>query len=211
MEPSDEELLVASGRDPHAFAAFYRRHAVSLTAFFLQRTGDRERAADLAAETFAAALQGRRRFDPSKGAAVAWLYGIARHLLAHTLESGRVEDRARRRLGIPRLELDDDAFERVEAAASGAQATELLGGLPPDERAAVEARVIAERDYAEIARAEETTELAIRKRVSRGLARLRAHLDKRDEGRPPISGSVTGRQPEPAAMTRVDADRRPRG
>jgi RNA polymerase sigma-70 factor (ECF subfamily) len=177
MESSDEDLLVASRRDPQAFAAFYRRHAVLLTAFFLRRTGDRERAADLTAETFAAALQGRRRLDPAKGAAVAWLYGIARHQLARALESDRVETRARRRLGIPRVALDDDALERVEAAASGPRAYELLGALPPGERAAVTARVVAERKYDEIARAEATSEVSIRKRVSRGLARLRARLE----------------------------------
>src|SRR5918992_3442855 len=178
MESSDEELLVASRRDPQAFAAFYRRHAVSLTAFFLRRTGDRERAADLTAETFAAALQGRRGFDPATGEAAAWLYGIARHQLARALERGRVETRARHRLGIPRLALDDEALERVEAAASGTHAYDLLGTLPPGERAAVEARVVAEREYDEIARTEATSEAAIRQRVSRGLARLRSRLEE---------------------------------
>jgi RNA polymerase sigma-70 factor (ECF subfamily) len=178
MESTDEELLVAARRDAQAFAAFYRRHAVSLAAFFLRGTGDRERAADLTAETFAAALQGRRGFDPDKGAAVAWLYGIARHQLARALESGRVETRARRRLGIPRLALDDEALERVEAAASVPQASALLSTLPPRERAAVHARVVAEREYEEIARAEATSEAAIRKRVSRGLARLRGRLEE---------------------------------
>ena len=61
MDVSDEELLVASVRDPDAFAAFYRRHAVPLAGFFLHRTHDPELAGDLTAETFAAALQGRRR------------------------------------------------------------------------------------------------------------------------------------------------------
>ncbi len=40
------------------------------------RTGDPEVAADFCAETFAAALDGVRRFDPERGPAVAWLYGI---------------------------------------------------------------------------------------------------------------------------------------
>jgi RNA polymerase sigma factor (sigma-70 family) len=178
MSTCDDELLVASRRDPQAFAAFYRRHAVPLTAFFLRRTGDRELAADLTAETFAAALEGSRRFDPAKGEAVAWLYGIARHQLARARESGRVETRARRRLGIPRLALDDDALERVEAMASGARVHEVLDTLPAGERAAVEARVVAEREYDEIARAEATSAAAIRQRVSRGLARLRHRLEE---------------------------------
>lgn len=176
MEPSDDELLAASVREPEAFGAFYRRHAVALAGFFLHRTRNRELAADLTAETFAAALQGRHRFDPGKGPATAWLYGIARHKLARALEHGRVEDRARRRLGIPRLEFDDEAFERVEAAA--AVTADLLAELPAVERAAVEARIVAERDYGDIARASATTEAAIRKRVSRGLARMRARMDE---------------------------------
>jgi RNA polymerase sigma factor (sigma-70 family) len=171
MEASDEELLAG---DPEAFGAFYRRHAVQLAAFFLRRTGDREQAADLTAETFAAALQSRRRYDPAKGAAVAWLYGIARHQLARALERGHVETRARRRLGIPRIALDDAALERVEAATA---AHALLSALPADERAAVEARVVGDLGYDDIARAEDTTEAAIRKRVSRGLARLRGRLE----------------------------------
>jgi RNA polymerase sigma factor (sigma-70 family) len=176
MDVSDEELLMG---DPEAFAAFYRRHAVTLAAFFLHRTRDPELAGDLTAETFAAALQGRRRYTPSKGPAVGWLYGIARHKLAGALERGRVEDRARRRLGIPRLSLEDEALERVEAMADEPRVRELLDSLPPGERAAVEARVVADREYAEIARASSTTELVIRKRVSRGLARLRARMEDR--------------------------------
>ena len=174
MEARDEDLLVGG---PDAFAAFYRRHAVALAAFFLRRTGDREQSADLTAETFAAALQGRRRFDPARGTAMGWLYGIARHQLARALEKGRVETRARRRLGIPRLALDDEAFERVEAAGGGPRLAVLLHELPADERAAVEERVVGEREYADIARDASTSEEAIRKRVSRGLARMRGRLE----------------------------------
>ena len=79
----------------------------------MRRTGDGELAADLTAETFAAALASRRRFDPAKGPAIGWLYGIARHKLARTLERGRVEDRARRTLGMAPLALDDEAIELV--------------------------------------------------------------------------------------------------
>ena len=89
MMVSDEELLVASVGDEEAFAAFYRRNARPLAGFFMRRTGDAELAADLTAETFAAALASRRRFDPAKGPAIGWLYGIARHKLARTLEHGR--------------------------------------------------------------------------------------------------------------------------
>ena len=178
MERTDDELLVAGVTDVEAFAAFYRRHVAPVAGFFLTRTGNRELAADLTAETFAAALAARRKFDPAKGPAVGWLYGIARHKLLKAYERGAVEDRARRRLRMNRLVLDDEALERVEEAADGARAVQLLAELPADQRTAVAARVIDERDYSDIAATTRTSESVIRKRVSRGLAGLRKQIEE---------------------------------
>jgi RNA polymerase sigma-70 factor (ECF subfamily) len=77
------------------------------------------------------------------------------------------------------LELTDAALERVEAVADSAVALAALSELPADQRAAVQARVVEERAYAEIARAARTSESVIRKRVSRGLAGMRAKLEER--------------------------------
>src|SRR3954454_7301820 len=131
---SDDDLLAATRSEPEAFAVFYRRHVGPLLAYFFRRTGDAELAADLTAETFAAALDGVRRFKPERGPAVGWLYGIAGRQLGHALQRGSVEDRARRRLGMRPLTLTDEALERVEAiAAADATARELqvaFDGLP---------------------------------------------------------------------------------
>jgi hypothetical protein len=66
-EPSDEALLLAASDEPEAFALFYRRHVRAPAAYFWRRSSDAEVAADLTAETFAAALDGCRRFDPERG------------------------------------------------------------------------------------------------------------------------------------------------
>jgi RNA polymerase sigma-70 factor, ECF subfamily len=178
---TDEALLAAVAAEPEAFAVFYRRHVAPLLGYFMRRTRDAELAADLTAETFAAALDGLHRFDPRRGPAVAWLYGIARRQLAHALRRGAVEDRARRRLGMAPLDLTDAALERVEAlAAADATAAALndaLAALPEDQRAAVRARVLEEREYADIAVHARTSESVVRKRVSRGLAGLRSRLE----------------------------------
>src|SRR3954469_17200750 len=113
-ERSDEQLLVDALADGEAFAEFYRRHAATLLGYLTRRAGDAEVAADLTAETFAAALEGLPRFKPALGPASAWLYGIARHKLARTLERGRVEDAARRKLGAPRLGVGGEAIERIQ-------------------------------------------------------------------------------------------------
>jgi RNA polymerase sigma factor (sigma-70 family) len=176
----DEAILALLDTAPDEFAVFYRRHVAAMLAYFLRRTGDPELAADLCAETFAAALDGAHRFDPARGPAVAWLYGIARRLLAHAERDGAVEDRARRRLGMAPIELTDAGLERIDAVAgSEARLAAALSELPDDQRAAIRARVIEERPYGEIARDAHTSASVIRKRVSRGLAGMRARLEQR--------------------------------
>src|SRR3954465_4394107 len=116
-DPTDEALPAAAGGDADAFAAFYRRHARAVAGFFAARTRDAEVAADLTAETFAAALEGVRRFDPSRGPAGAWLYGIAHHQLSRWQRRRRVDERARRRVGMERLALEHADLERIGGVA----------------------------------------------------------------------------------------------
>lgn len=54
--------------------------------------------------------------------------------------------------------------------------TELVESLPYDERRAVQARIVHERSYSEIAAELRCSELVVRKRVSRGLAHVREQL-----------------------------------
>jgi RNA polymerase sigma factor (sigma-70 family) len=174
---SDEELL--TGRDPDSFELFYTRHVEGVLGFFARRTRNAELAADLTAETFAAALAGRRRFRPQSGAASAWLFGIAMKKLADAQRRGYAERRACRRLGMERLELSDDDIARIDALGGSATASALLELLGADQRDAIRAHVLEERSYAEIAAREHVSEAVVRKRVSRGLAAVRARMGAR--------------------------------
>lgn len=178
--PSDEALLAATPADAAAFGEFYGRYEDVILLFFLRRTGSPELAADLTAETFAAALTSVERFKPGPTPAVGWLFGIAKNTLAVSRRRGRVEQRARRRLGLPPLLLDDEALDRVTAVEHDGEVTARLAELPAEQRAAVAARVLDERRYADIADEIGCSEAVIRKRVSRGLATLRAQLDRGD-------------------------------
>jgi RNA polymerase sigma factor (sigma-70 family) len=150
--------------------------------YFLRRASRAEVAADLTAETFAAALSSARRFRPGDSPAVAWLFGIAANKLASSQARGRVEERARRRLGTEPLVLTDEAIERVEALTDAGRQAEVLGGLlaglPEGQREAIRSRVVEERPYEEIASELECSEALVRQRVSRGLRQLRANLGK---------------------------------
>jgi RNA polymerase sigma factor (sigma-70 family) len=176
---SDADLLWSAAADPEAFGAFYDRYEEPLLAFFVRATGRGELAVDLTAETFACALESVSGFRPSLGSAQGWLFGIARHLLADAWRRGAVEDSARRKLGMPPLALEDEAFEAIErlGGREGPDALELLGELPPAQREAISARVLDERDYAELARELECSPSVARQRVSRGLRTLRARIE----------------------------------
>ena len=165
---SDQELLEAIARcDGVAFTVFYRRHLPRVVAYLLRETGDRELAADLAAEVFAAALVGARRYEPIHDSALPWLVGIARNVVCVSRRRGRVEARARRRLGFEPVVFEEPDIDRTD---------ELLAALPAAERDAVRERIVEERTYASIAAELRCSELVVRQRVSRGLARLRKEL-----------------------------------
>ena len=178
----DAELLNGALRDREAFAVFYERHAIPVYRWFAYRI-KREGtvAAELTAETFAEALRSLPRFrGTSPGSGTAWLFGIARNLAREHHRSRRVRADARRDLGMPRTVDLDGALDDVEDGADALRLREelqrALEQLSPAQREAVELRVLADRDYPEIARATATTEQAARLRVSRGLRRLRDQL-----------------------------------
>lgn len=176
---NDAELLAAiARRDEFAFSVFYRRYLSAVLSFLLRETGEPELAADLAAEVFAAVLLAADRYQPEGATAMAWVIGIARNKLRMSFRRGRVEARARKALGLEPLALHDQDLEAIEAIADAAagRVGALVSELPVDEQRAVRARVIDERGYREIAAELECSELVVRKRVSRGLARLRDRL-----------------------------------
>jgi len=133
------------------------------------------------AEVFASVFEKRHTYDADKGHARAWLFAIANNALVDEYRHRASERSARHRLGLPEFEYTDTAIaqveERIDATESGYLAG--LDDLPEDERHAIKARVIDDRDYTEIAAEASVSQAAIRKRVSRGLARLK--------GRPPRS------------------------
>jgi RNA polymerase sigma-70 factor (ECF subfamily) len=167
---TDAELLRAT-RDPEAFAVFYRRHVRQVMAF-CARQAAADQVGDLVSEVFAAALVHRRRFNPARGTAAAWLVGIASHKVADARRRGAVEARIYRRIGGRRLQWD------VAELESDLSSEELLQDLPADQRRAISARVLGDQSYEQIAREENVSPEAARKRVSRALRTLRSRFSE---------------------------------
>jgi RNA polymerase sigma factor (sigma-70 family) len=181
QECSDSELLLAARTDAKAFGVFYERHFATVLAFFRRRSPGVEEAFDLAAETFASALGSVPRYQPGPEPAQAWLFAIARHKLSEAMRTKQIQDEARRALAMQPIQLDDEAIEILEGMASG-PALELLEVLPDGQREAIEARHLDDRGYPEIADELRCSESVVRKRVSRGLAALRAGFARGDAG-----------------------------
>ncbi len=178
---SDDEVLIDSIEHPELFTVLYDRHARMILTYFARRTLDADTASELTAETFAEAFTSRHRFRRRSTPAAAWLATIARRQLAHYWRQMRVADRARRRLGVPPIALEDEDLDRIEALidfeAIGRAVAAAFSELTPDQRAALTLRVIDGRSYAEAAAMLSCSEQVVRARVSRGLRRLAARLD----------------------------------
>jgi RNA polymerase sigma factor (sigma-70 family) len=168
------------------FGELYDAHAHELLRWLQARTYSAEVAADLCAETFAVALEQFDRFDPGRGAAAAWLWGIARNHLRHFHRSESVDRRARERLGVRTpLVADDDLDlidDRVDAQRRAQEIEATLARLSPKLALAVRTRVVEQEPYDVVARVCACSEPAARARVSRGLTELLDELDGHDRG-----------------------------
>jgi RNA polymerase sigma-70 factor (ECF subfamily) len=169
---SDEDLLAALTREPAAFSAFYRRHVDEVLGYLQRRSKDAELAADLTAEVFATLLTRAGRYRPERGSPRTWLPAIAANKHADSWRRSAAEDRARRRLGMREVAVTTEDVAYIEARAGEVEA--LIAELPDEQQAAVRGRVLEDRGYDELAASEGVSSAAMRQRVKRGLAALRA-------------------------------------
>lgn len=176
----DERLLAARespGQAAEAFTVFYDRYERAIAAFHMRRCGSVDDAADLTAETFARALNGRRRFTADgKDAGIRWLFGIARFVgLEHQRRSGQQQS-ALAKLQIERPAVSTAASDSMMEFLEDSSVAQVVEGLPPRQREAVLRHVIDERSYRELSEELGVPEPVVRKRVSRGLLAARRSL-----------------------------------
>jgi RNA polymerase sigma-70 factor (sigma-E family) len=145
----------------HANGARLHRTAVLLTG------GDPHLAEDLLQTTYARLFASWRRVSGAGNPA-----GYARTTLTNVFLSHR---RVRRNTEVPTDELPESASYDV-APETRLDLAVALGCLAPTDRAVVVLRYWEDRSVAETATELGLTELAVRSRASRALARLRPHI-----------------------------------
>jgi len=79
---TDDEGIGAIGRDPDALEAFYRAHVDAVQQYVARRVTTPQDAADLTADVFVAAIDASRRYRGEAAHPRAWIYGIARRVVA---------------------------------------------------------------------------------------------------------------------------------
>src|SRR4051812_45354830 len=127
--------------DPAALEAFYREHVEAVERFVARRIGDPHLVADLTAEVFLAAIDAAPSYRTARGEPRAWLFGIARNIVASEFRRAGRERRAHERIDARRMLDGDDIARMQERIDAGAQARELyaaLDALPAGERAVFE-------------------------------------------------------------------------
>jgi RNA polymerase sigma factor (sigma-70 family) len=158
------------------FERLYRANVTAITAYFARRTADPQVVADLTADTFITAITGFGSFDPARGTARAWVFGIARHVYAAHCEAHSQQQRGLLRLAGRRdLEPDQvgELLDRVDAERAGRDLIARLAALPGRDRELIELVDIAGLGPKEAAAALGITPGAARMRLMRARGFLR--------------------------------------
>jgi RNA polymerase sigma-70 factor, ECF subfamily len=170
-EADERRLIEAAQRDPGRFAEIYEANFARVYAFVVRRVPGREEAEDLTAEVFQQALAGLDGFEWRAKPLVAWLLGIASHLIARRWKGAQA--------AVPVDEIELAANSRdAERQALFAQ---LLQRLPDDQRHVLVRRFFEQRSIREIAEEMGRSEGAIKQLQFRALETLRSQVKDRHE------------------------------
>jgi RNA polymerase sigma-70 factor (ECF subfamily) len=172
--PGRKPVPYISVPETEPFTALYEQHVEQIYRYHLARTGSVEDAQDLTAETFRAALESFARYRPERGAAIAWLMGIASHKQADHFR--------RARHGLPLAEAENRADGRPSPEESAAQRLQMaqvagvLRRLPSDRAEALALHFFAGLELGEVGQAMNKSNAAVKKLIHRGLGDLREWL-----------------------------------
>jgi RNA polymerase sigma-70 factor (ECF subfamily) len=176
MDPNE---LPSIAYDSAILEDFYRTHVEAVERFIVRRVDDPCLAADLTADVFLAAIDAAASYRPERGVPAAWLFGVARNVVAAEHRRTARERRANARIEGRRL-LDEDDVERMQQRIdAAAQARALFGAvsrLPDGERAVLELVALDDLSVTEAAAALGLRTVTARVRLHRARAALRRQI-----------------------------------
>jgi RNA polymerase sigma-70 factor (ECF subfamily) len=188
-ERSDEELLVEIAAAPGTLPEFYRRHVARVMAMGVRRFASPDDVADFVADVFVEVMASAHRFDPRRGPAVPWLYGLAAHVAAGRLRQRSRDGDAQRRVSGRALLHDDDYVrveQRIDAAAQLRLTYVAMRTLAEPDRRLLELVAVDGLAPAQAAAALGISAVAARVRLTRARTRLRAAMTAADPTLPAL-------------------------
>lgn len=165
--------------DPATFETFYRAHVEGIQRFVARRVADPYLAADLTADVFLAAIDAAESYEPSRGSPSAWLFGVARNVVAGAhRRAARERDAQARLLGRELLDVDDieRMQSRIDAAAQARALYAAIAQLPDGERAVLELVALDELSTNEAAAVLGLRPVTARVRLHRARGTLRRQI-----------------------------------
>ncbi|HLO16379.1 MAG TPA: RNA polymerase sigma factor [Anaerolineales bacterium] len=172
QDKDESDLARQATTDTDAFAELYRRHLTRVYRYHIAHTGNVKDAEDLTSQTFMAALKGIRSFRGT-GSFAAWIMGIAskKKLMFFRGSGGRLEIPLDSALHYPSPDLPTDkaASQRLQLES----VSRALRQLSPDRAEAIILSFFGGLSNAEVGRALNKSEAAVKMLISRGLQDLR--------------------------------------
>lgn len=166
LDPVARLVERAKDGDKDAYGQIFRLHHDAILRFARLHLGGE--ADDVVSEVFVRAWVGLNRYECSGVPFAAWLYGIARHVVADELSrQSRTQPQAEMPESLTRW-AEDDRLTLVEA----------IGKLPTEQRQVIEMKFYMGLRNPEVAEVLNTTTNAVNARQWRALAALREQMEE---------------------------------
>jgi len=182
LERDDVLLRRAAKGDEEAFLLIYRRHQAAMYRFALRMTGNTWAAEEIVQDVFMTLMRDPKKYDPSRGALGAFLYGVARNRVMKHLErlprevalEEKNEDGTGSGVVLQDASTPASWLEKRERVR---QVRDAVQELPVEFREAVVLCELEELSYEEAAQMAGCPIGTIRSRLHRGKALLMAKLE----------------------------------
>lgn len=162
-------LAVAAG-DDEALGELYDLFERPLFSLGVRWLRDADLAEELVQEVIVRVWKGAGTFDPVKGQASSWIFGVARNCATDLLRA-----KARRPVPTETIQSDKEGWDE-DAAWRGWQIAQALSSLPAEQQQVVELAFINQCTHAEIARSLDVPLGTVKTRMYAGLKKLRNAL-----------------------------------
>ncbi|MGH7856412.1 MAG: RNA polymerase sigma factor [Candidatus Binatia bacterium] len=185
-DPDVELMKKVRAGDAQSFRQLFSKYSHALVNFTFRFVGNRERAEELAQDTFLQIFRARKRYE-ARAKFATYLYRVATNLCLNELRRFDYQGKLEPLEGTPGDE-EEEAFrefaderlpsseEHVAGLETSARIDKALRALPPNQKSALLLSRVEGFSYQEVAECLETSESAVKSLIFRATQTLRERL-----------------------------------